>query len=30
LVTGIYAFIIILICLLSGYFSSTVLDKEEE
>ena len=30
LVTGIYAFIIILICLLSGYFSSTVLYKEEE
>ena len=30
LVTGIYAFIIILICLLGGYFSLTVLDKEEE
>jgi len=30
LVTGIYAFIIILICLLGGYFSLLVLDKEEE
>jgi len=30
LVTGIYAFIIILICLLSGYFSPPALDKEEE
>ena len=30
LVTGIYAFIIILICLLSGYFSSTVSDREEK
>jgi len=30
LVTGIYAFIIILICLLGGYFSLTVLDKEKE
>jgi len=30
LVTGIYAFIIILICLLSGYFSPPDLDKEEE
>jgi hypothetical protein len=27
LVTGIYAFIIILICLLSGYFSSVVSDR---
>lgn len=30
LVTGIYALIIILICLLSGYFSSTVSDREEK
>jgi hypothetical protein len=30
LVTGIYAFIVILICLLSGYFSSAVSDREEE
>jgi len=30
LVTGIYAFIIILICLLGGYFSPPDLDKEEE
>lgn len=30
LVTGIYALIVILICLLSGYFSSTVSDREEK
>jgi len=30
LVTGIYAFIIILICLLNVYFSSAVSDREEE
>jgi len=30
LVTGIYAFIIILICLLSGYFSSVVSDRKVE
>ncbi len=30
LVTGIYAFIIILICMLSGYFSSTVSNREEK
>ncbi len=28
LVTGVYSFIVILICLLSGYFSSTVPDRE--
>jgi len=30
LVTGIYAFIIILICLISAYFSPAVSDREEE
>jgi len=30
LVTGVYAFITILICLLSGYFSSTVSDRKVE
>ena len=30
LVTGVYSFIIILICLLSGYFSTTVPDREVE